>query len=266
KAARVVETAQVAGGVAAAGAAQEPPVAPPAPSATAAAPAAAWAPAEEPETAAPAPEMPVAPAAPQSQPETETVPGAALAPEESIADDDFATGVPKSGSLKLVWVGLGCGALLAAGFFAFEWWNSRAEDQRARPPELDAPAESVASASAGVPPSAAAEPTAEAVASAPAAESVPAPSASAAEAAGDDGDDGSQLNWGQGYLIVESSADADVFATGFKVGRTNSKNQSSCGLKFVRLGEGEPPSWLTPGQTVDVKCRAITRVKLEPKP
>jgi DNA-binding response OmpR family regulator len=215
-----------------------------------------------PEVGKPPPE--VAPMAPPQPASPQEAPMAVAAPAAPDPPDADLAGMPRSAGMKFVWWGAAGGVLLAFGFFAFEWWSSRAEDLRAPPPELNAPAESVAKVPGSV------EAT---ESSSPASGISPAPSASAAEVApeatsdgGDDGDDGSRLNWGQGYLIVESATDADVYATGFKVGRTNAKNQSSCGLKFVRLGQGDPPSWLTPGQTVDVECRAITRVKLEPRP
>lgn len=87
----------------------------------------------------------------------------------------------------------------------------------------------------------------------------------AAAAAIDDGKDGSELNWNQGYLLVESPATLDVYATGVKIGETNQQNLSRCGLRYVRLGKGDPPSWQSPGQTVDVKCQAVTRVAIEPE-
>lgn len=74
------------------------------------------------------------------------------------------------------------------------------------------------------------------------------------------------LLWDDGYLEVVSSAAADVYATGFKIGETNQPNKSKCGLRWVRLGKGKPPSWISPGRTVDVKCRAVTRVELAPGP
>ena len=79
------------------------------------------------------------------------------------------------------------------------------------------------------------------------------------------GGDGHDLAANLGLLAVRSSAAVDVYATGFKIGPTNKKNTVACGLKFVKLGKSEPPLWLTPGQTVDVKCRALTVIELEPK-
>jgi CheY-like chemotaxis protein len=81
-----------------------------------------------------------------------------------------------------------------------------------------------------------------------------------------EGGDGSELSWDQGFLVVRSTSTADVYATGFKLGATNKKNKSKCGLKFVRLGTGsDPPKWLTKGKTVDVKCQATTSIDLEPE-
>jgi len=71
----------------------------------------------------------------------------------------------------------------------------------------------------------------------------------------------------QGYLIVRSSTPADVYATGFKIGVTNQPSVSSCGLRWVRLSEGgTPPRWVSPGQTVEVKCQAITTIEIAPGP
>lgn len=97
----------------------------------------------------------------------------------------------------------------------------------------------------------------------------PAPSASASAApsasAPPSDDDAAALNWNQGYLLVESSGPADVYATGVKIGPAGTKNITSCGLKYVRLGKGDPPAWISEGRTVDVKCKEVTRVTLEPK-
>jgi hypothetical protein len=89
---------------------------------------------------------------------------------------------------------------------------------------------------------------------------VPAPSASAEPS----GDEGGDLPYNQGYLTVRSSIEADVYATGFKVGKTNTRNPSPCNLRWVRLGSGEPPRWVSPGRTTLVKCRGATSIALEP--
>jgi CheY-like chemotaxis protein len=86
-----------------------------------------------------------------------------------------------------------------------------------------------------------------------------------AQAELDTGPDGKDLLTMEGYLEVRSSVEADVYATGMKLGKTNSRNKSRCGQKFVRLGQGEPPRWISEGATVKVACQSVTRVTLEPK-
>ena len=108
------------------------------------------------------------------------------------------------------------------------------------------------------------EPTASAAPSASAAPIASAAPSASAKGYVDDGDDGSKLNWSQGYLVVKSSADADVYATGFKIGSTNAKNLSNCGMKYVRIGSGKNVRWISEGQTVDVKCRAVTVIEIQP--
>lgn len=78
--------------------------------------------------------------------------------------------------------------------------------------------------------------------------------------------DPSQLDWSDGYLIVRSPTKDDVYSTGFKIGTANEPNKTKCGLRWVRLGSGEPPRWTSEGQTVDVKCQAVTTVELPPSP
>lgn len=122
------------------------------------------------------------------------------------------------------------------------------------PPPAAVPALSPAVAPSGSAPAASADP---ATSGAPAASGAP------AVASADPGD-APTLNWDEGYLAVRSPANVDVYATGFKLGPTNQKNRSKCGLKFVRLGEKDPPRWLTAGRTVDVKCKATTEIDLAP--
>jgi len=76
--------------------------------------------------------------------------------------------------------------------------------------------------------------------------------------------DSRALNWDQGHLLVRAPGADDVYATGFRVGRTNVPNVTKCGLRWVRLGRGDPPTWISPGLTVDVKCRELTTVSLAP--
>lgn len=195
------------------------------------------------------PPWPKAPAT--SAPEPVAAPVAALAP---------APAAPRKPRSMLLFVLIGGGALAGAvaavslALFARTPPPAPATDPRLPP---RAPAESADPAPAPAPP-----PTPAPSAPAPA---PPAPSASAPPAA-DDGRDGSELNWNQGYLVVESSGSFDVYATGVKLGSTNEKHLSRCGLRFVRLGDGEPARWKSAGQTVDVKCQAVTRVTIEPDP
>jgi hypothetical protein len=128
-------------------------------------------------------------------------------------------------------------------------------------PTVTAPV-AVASAppSASVAPSGSAQPAVEPPASGSAA--VPASALPPVDSAG--AGDGSELNWDEGYLVVRSAAAVEVYASGFKVGATNRKNKSKCGLRFVRLGEKEPPRWRSKGRTVDVKCKAVTELEIAP--
>lgn len=78
--------------------------------------------------------------------------------------------------------------------------------------------------------------------------------------------DPAKLDWSDGFLIVRSPTKDDVYSTGFKIGTANEPNKTKCGLRWVRLGNGEPPRWTSEGQTVDVKCQAVTTVDLPPSP
>jgi hypothetical protein len=87
------------------------------------------------------------------------------------------------------------------------------------------------------------------------AETPPAPVASA---------DGSGLPPKRGYLWVRSSAQSVVFVNGISTGATNSRLEVPCGWRFVRLGREPGPTWLSPGQTVDVTCQGFTTVTIQP--
>jgi DNA-binding response OmpR family regulator len=78
--------------------------------------------------------------------------------------------------------------------------------------------------------------------------------------------DPGKLDWSDGYLVVRSSSVGDVYSTGFKIGTTNQPNKTRCGLRWVRIGSGEPPHWVSEGLTVDVKCQAVTTIDLEQSP
>ncbi len=81
----------------------------------------------------------------------------------------------------------------------------------------------------------------------------------------EEGGDGSNLNWSEGYLVVRSTMAADVYAHAVKSGPTNSKLTVKCGLRWVRLSEptAAGPKWVSDGHTVDVACRSTTTVTIE---
>jgi hypothetical protein len=90
-------------------------------------------------------------------------------------------------------------------------------------------------------------------------------SAPSAEPAADDGDDGSRLPAGFGYLLVRSSAaDVHVYVSGAPIGVTGTKLLVRCGMLHVRLGEVPLRSWLSPGKPVSVVCQGVTTVAIEP--
>jgi DNA-binding response OmpR family regulator len=78
--------------------------------------------------------------------------------------------------------------------------------------------------------------------------------------------DGADLPAIDGYLLVRSPEPADVYTMGFKIGVVNEPNRSRCGLRWVRLGRGDPPSWVSRGLTIDVKCQSVTTIDLAPGP
>ncbi|MFW5738859.1 MAG: hypothetical protein ACOC1F_00690 [Myxococcota bacterium] len=101
----------------------------------------------------------------------------------------------------------------------------------------------------------------------------PAPPASAAAAEGETpacptapSEEGQSLLTYQGYLIVCAPESLDVYVSGIRVGKTNEKLVARCHLKYVRLAEGDPPTWRSEGRTVDIACRDVTRIDIEPTP
>jgi hypothetical protein len=217
---------------------------------------------EEVSEVGPAPARPSLPERQDAPPPWPQVPPAAVpepvsAPVPALAPVAVTPRKPRS---MLLFVLIGGGAV--AGAVAA---ISLALFARSPPPALaPAPREPRAPAASADPaPAPAPVPSPSPAPSAPT--SAPPPSASSAPPT-DDGRDGSELNWNQGYLLVDSSGSFDVYATGVKLGSTNQKLLSRCGLRFVRLGENEPPRWKSAGQTVDVKCQAVTRVAIEPEP
>lgn len=209
-----------------------------------------------------APEAMVAPAAPV------TVGAEPALPEPAASPRPIPPAKEPGAAGRWVAIGVGLAALLAAGLFAWERMGP------GRPALAPLPASAGPRASAAGEPSAPADTSAgspvdaasaaDATDASPAAEAGPAVAVGPADGGQEGSDDGASLNSTLGYLIVESSRSEDVYATGFKVGTTNARNVSKCGLRYVRLGRGEPPSWIGEGLTVDVKCRAVTTIKLDP--
>jgi len=68
----------------------------------------------------------------------------------------------------------------------------------------------------------------------------------------------------EGYLIVRSSAAADVYVQGKNLGPTNSLLKSRCYHRFVRLRDAATSKWLTAGQAVGIACMDTTAVRIEP--
>lgn len=98
-----------------------------------------------------------------------------------------------------------------------------------------------------------------------------APSAAPAPDPGDlpplpasDGRDGSELLSYQGYLIVRSSTQAQVFAQGINIGNTNEKLLTRCHQKNLRLRNPQTARWITRGQPVEITCMATTTVVIQP--
>lgn len=68
-----------------------------------------------------------------------------------------------------------------------------------------------------------------------------------------------------GVLTVRGQGDARVYVNGEDLGPLNEALKAPCGLRYVRLGtarEGtRPPTWLSPGQSVTIACRAATEIE-----
>lgn len=88
-----------------------------------------------------------------------------------------------------------------------------------------------------------------------------APSASTSELSGEDG---SKLPVNEGYLVVRFAEAGEVYLTGIAAGQANQKLRTRCGLRYTRVGENPLGRWLSVGQTVDIKCQAVTDVTLAP--
>jgi hypothetical protein len=118
---------------------------------------------------------------------------------------------------------------------------------------VDAGAAATGEPDAAVAPSDAGAPAADAAAAGPAADA-------------GSGGDGSELLSYEGYIIVHSSVNAEVFVQGVDLGPTNTKLKSRCYQKFVRLAKMPGQQWLNQGTGVRIACRAVTEVSLEPDP
>jgi hypothetical protein len=69
----------------------------------------------------------------------------------------------------------------------------------------------------------------------------------------------------EGYLLVRSDADAEVFVNGVNLGRTNAPLVSRCFQKFVRLRDQATERWLTEGTAVKIACMEMTEVRIDPR-
>jgi hypothetical protein len=129
-------------------------------------------------------------------------------------------------------------------------------------------AEPVGSGAASAAPAAAPAPSAAPSAAEPlapspaAAASAPmaAPTAAQTEAA----DDAAlaTLKKGQGFLLVASPIQTNVYVYGNLAGTTNQRITTNCGPRFLRLGT-EPGKWQSEGWVQVVKCGALTRVEMK---
>ena len=231
---------------------------------------------------------------------TAAVPLAPVGPPEDGAAFDEAPSVPMTGHGALYAVIGGAALVVGGGLAAGAWWlystsvlggAAEAVPQASFVAETAAPKPEPTAARAGTPPSATTvsgsaapsasqlppgpEPSASAerlASAAPSADSAAAPADSSAPPADSaslavaSGSDASDLGPLQGYLIVTSTAQATVYATGVAAGPTNHKLAVKCGLRWVRLGHLPGPTWISEGKTVNVKCQDVTQVTLEPTP
>ncbi|MGE0326862.1 MAG: hypothetical protein AB7K71_35275 [Polyangiaceae bacterium] len=86
-------------------------------------------------------------------------------------------------------------------------------------------------------------------------------------AAGDDLSSDAGLKPYESYLFVRSSAQADVWVHGIKIGPTNTKLKLACtkGLRFTRLGKDPGPAWISKAVSVKIPCGSVTELELEPE-
>ncbi|MEZ4375568.1 MAG: hypothetical protein R3B07_32455 [Polyangiaceae bacterium] len=85
--------------------------------------------------------------------------------------------------------------------------------------------------------------------------------------AGDDLSSDAGLKPYESYLFVRSSAQADVWVHGIKIGPTNTKLKLACtkGLRFTRLGKDPGPAWISKAVSVKIPCGSVTELELEPE-
>ncbi|MEZ4231004.1 MAG: hypothetical protein R3B89_17650 [Polyangiaceae bacterium] len=71
----------------------------------------------------------------------------------------------------------------------------------------------------------------------------------------------------ESYLYVRSSAKADVWVHGIKIGPTNEKLKLPCtkGLRFTRLGKDPGPAWISKAVSIKIPCGSVTQLELEPE-
>jgi hypothetical protein len=83
-----------------------------------------------------------------------------------------------------------------------------------------------------------------------------------------DGASEDELKSFEAFLVITSSADAEVVLKGQPVGYTNQKNRVRCGaFKHVRLRRrdiGDATAWLTKGESIAVPCMQTTTHRIEP--
>lgn len=74
----------------------------------------------------------------------------------------------------------------------------------------------------------------------------------------------------RGLLTVTFPAGSMVYLNGVMVGKVNAMLDVHCGQAFLRVGSAPPgggaPTWLSPGVSVAIACRAMTRKDMTPTP
>jgi hypothetical protein len=157
-------------------------------------------------------------------------------------------------------IALGAALLTAAGGFVAGWFLKPGSDR----------SQASASASALAAPGASATAARETTSAQPGPSARVTPGASAAPTSTPKSDDiaaidVSKLLSYEGYLLVRSDADAEVFVNGVNLGRTNAPLVSRCFQKFVRLRDQASERWLTEGAAVSIACMEMTEVRIDPR-